>query len=72
MDESPQPVCYEIRVRGLPGTTKPAVFTGLQERADGTGIVLTGPLPDQEALPGVLAHIEALGFELLELRRTHC
>jgi hypothetical protein len=34
--------------------------------------VLTGPLPDQAALHGVLAQIEALGLELLELRRTLC
>jgi hypothetical protein len=34
--------------------------------------VLTGALPDQAALHGVLAQVEALGLELLELRRTHC
>jgi hypothetical protein len=31
--------------------------------------VLTGPLPDPAALHGVLAEIEALGLELLEVRR---
>jgi hypothetical protein len=31
--------------------------------------VLTGPLPDRAALCGVLAQIEALGLELLEVRR---
>jgi len=31
--------------------------------------VLTGPLPDRAALHGVLAEIEALGLELLEVRR---
>jgi hypothetical protein len=30
--------------------------------------VLTGALPDQAALFGVLGHIEALGLELLEVR----
>jgi hypothetical protein len=34
--------------------------------------VLTGPPPDQAALFGVLSHIEALGLELLEVRRTRC
>jgi hypothetical protein len=34
--------------------------------------VLTGLLPDRAALYGVLAEIEALGLELLELRRTRC
>jgi hypothetical protein len=31
--------------------------------------VLTGPLPDRAALYGVLVQIEALGLELLEVRR---
>jgi hypothetical protein len=31
--------------------------------------VLTGPLPDRAALHGVLAEIEALGLELLDVRR---
>jgi hypothetical protein len=31
--------------------------------------VLTGPLEDRSAVFGVLAHIEALGLELLELRQ---
>ena len=31
--------------------------------------VLTGTLPDQAALYGALAQIEALGLELLEVRR---
>jgi hypothetical protein len=31
--------------------------------------VLTGLLEDQSAVFGVLAHIEALGLELLELRQ---
>ena len=31
--------------------------------------MLTGTLPDQAALYGVLAEVEALGLELIELRR---
>jgi hypothetical protein len=31
--------------------------------------VLTGPLEDRSALYGVLAQVEALGLELLEVRR---
>ena len=31
--------------------------------------MLAGALPDQAALHGVLAEIEALGLELLEVRR---
>jgi hypothetical protein len=72
MRERSRPVCYEIRVRGLLGGTLLGAFPGLRARADGTDTVLTGPLPDQAALHGVLAQIEALGLELLELRRTRC
>ena len=36
---------------------------------DGSDTVLNGPLTDPSALFGVLAQIEALGLELLELRQ---
>ena len=38
-----------------------------ETRADET--VLSGPVPDQAALHGLLAQIEALGLELLEVSR---
>jgi hypothetical protein len=47
-------------------------FPDLGAQADGTETVLTGPLADQAALYGLLAQIEALGLELLEVRRTGC
>jgi hypothetical protein len=72
MDELSRPVCYEFRVRGLLGGTLLGAFPGLRARADGTDTVLTGPLSDQAALHGVLAQIEALSIELLELRRKRC
>ena len=46
-----------------------SAFPTLQARATGGDTVLTGPLPDRAALHGVLAEIEALGLELLEVRR---
>jgi hypothetical protein len=46
-----------------------SAFPGLQAEQRGADTVLTGTLPDQAALYGVLAEIEALGLELLELRR---
>ena len=72
MDEPTKSVCYEIRVRGLLGGTLLGAFPGLRARADGTETVLSGPVVDQAALFGVLNQIEALGLELLELRRTRC
>jgi hypothetical protein len=70
MEEMTRPVWYEIRVRGLLGGVLLDAFPGLHAQADGTETVLTGPLVDRAALYGVLAQIEALGLELLEVRRT--
>ena len=60
---------YRIRVRGHLGQTIRSAFPALQARASGGDTVLTGPLPDRAALHGVLAQIEALGLELLAVRR---
>lgn len=60
---------YRIRVRGHLGQTIRSAFPALQARASGGDTVLTGSLSDRAALYGVLAQIEALGLELLEVRR---
>ena len=65
----PPPHRYRMRVRGRLGETTRSAFPALQARASGADTVLTGPLPDPSALHGVLAEIEALGLELLEVRR---
>ena len=72
MNEPARAVCYEIRIRGQLGDTLLGGFPGLQAQTDGAETVLTGALPDQAALHGVLAQIDALGLELLELRRRNC
>jgi hypothetical protein len=61
---------YQIRVRGTLSDTLLAAFPGLQPRTELGETVLEGSLPDQAALHGVLATIEALGLELLEVRRS--
>jgi len=61
------PQRYRIRVRGHLGQAIRGAF--LQAWASGGDTVLTGPLPDRAALHGVLAELEALGLELLEVRR---
>jgi hypothetical protein len=60
---------YRIRVRGRLGETVRSAFPALQVTASGGDALLTGPLPDRAALYGVLAQIEALGLDLLEVRR---
>ena len=60
---------YAIRVRGHLGETMRSAFPALQAHTRGRDTVLTGTLPDQAALHGVLAEIEAFRLELLEVRR---
>ena len=47
------------------------LFPTLSTEAQGAETVLAGALADQAALYGVIAQIEALGLELIEVRRTH-
>jgi hypothetical protein len=70
MDEHLGPTQYEIRVRGVLSDRLLAAFPALRSRADRGDTVLAGALPDQAALHGVLAQIEALGLELVEVRRS--
>ena len=65
----PRPHRYRIRVRGRLGETACSAFPALRAQGSGGDTVLTGALPDRAALYGVLAEIEALGLELLEVRR---
>jgi len=46
-----------------------SAFSGLRARAEGGDTVLTGVLADRAARQGVLAGPEALGLELIEVRR---
>jgi hypothetical protein len=64
-----QPPRYEIRVRGRLGETICSAFPDLRARPDGDDTVLAGMLADQAALYGVLAELEALSLELIEVRR---
>ncbi|MDQ2811497.1 MAG: hypothetical protein M3Z75_06360 [Actinomycetota bacterium] len=61
---------YEIRVQGVLGPTLLTAFPALSAGAYDGVTVLSGYLPDQAALHGVLAQIESLGLELLAVRRA--
>jgi hypothetical protein len=65
-----QPVHYEICVRGRLGTLMRAAFPAFQAQVRGDDTVLIGALPDHAALYGVLAQMEALALEVLDLRRV--
>ena len=60
---------YEIRIRGHLGEQMLYGFPDLESRTCGDDTVLTGVLSDQSALYGVLAQIESLALELIEVRR---
>jgi hypothetical protein len=60
---------YEIRVRGRLSDSLLAAFEGMRAAVEPVGTVLRGPVQDQAALYGLLDRIQALGLELVELRR---
>jgi len=64
------PSLYTIRIRGRLGATALSAFPTMVAELTGSETVLTGVLEDQSAMFGVLAQIEALGLELLELRQV--
>ena len=64
-----EPQRYEIRVRGPIGPTIMQAFPTLAERRSGQDTLLIGPLPDQSAVYGVIHQLEAVGLQLLEIRR---
>ncbi len=67
--EPQAPACYEFRIRGHLGATTLRGFPALRAETQGHDTLLRGAVADQAALHGVLAQVEALGLELLELRR---
>ncbi len=64
----PAPALYMIRINGHLGATVLSAFPALAPQHHGAHTVLTGLL-DPSALYGVLAEIEALGLDLLEIRK---
>jgi hypothetical protein len=62
------PCQYMIRVNGHLGATVLSAFPAMAARRQGAQTVLTGLL-DQSALYGVLADIESLGLDLVEVRQ---
>ena len=59
---------YVIRINGHLGATVLSAFPAMTPQRHGAHSVLTGLL-DRSALYGVLAEIETLGLDLLEIRK---
>ena len=60
---------YEIRVRGRLTDSLVAAFEDMHASVEPVETVLHGPVEDQAALYGLLDRIQALGLELVEVRR---
>ena len=63
------PCWYAIRIKGRLGPTALSAFPTMACETRGGETVLTGLVEDRCALFGVVGQIEALGLDLLELRR---
>jgi hypothetical protein len=61
---------YMIRISGRLGATALSAFPTMGSEVRGGQTVLMGSLEDRAAVYGVLAQIEALGLEILELRQV--
>ena len=64
----PAPALYTIRINGQLGAMMLSAFPAMVPQWCGAHTVLTGLL-DRSALYGVLAEIDALGLDLLEVRQ---
>lgn len=60
---------YEIHIKGRVGEELLGAFEGMDATVQSVETVLRGPVVDQSALHGLLDQIQALGLELVEVRR---
>ena len=60
---------YAFRISGRLTPALTAALEPLKTIETGVDTLLVGPVTDRAALHGYIAHLEALGLELVELRR---
>jgi hypothetical protein len=60
---------YEIRIKGRVGDSMLSAFEGLAVTIEPVETVLYGPIADQNTLHELLAKLQTLGLEVVELRR---
>ena len=61
---------YEIRIKGRVSAALLDSFAGMDSDLEPVETVLHGPVKDQAELHGVIDRIQALGLELVEVRRV--
>jgi hypothetical protein len=69
-DAPPARALYQLRVEGPIPADLVRVLGGLKISVEPAETVLSGTLPDQAALFGLLVRIHGLGLQLLEVRRV--
>ena len=69
MSRARWPARYEIRVESIMHERWSDWFDGLQIEILGDATVLSGTLPDQSALHGILDRVRDLGLTVISLRR---
>ena len=60
---------YEIRVEGVLDQRRTAWFDGIEIASDHSQTVISGPVPDQAALHGLLNRVGDLGLVIVSVRR---
>ena len=60
---------YEIRIKGRVSRALLDSFEGMQSDLEPVETVLHGPVRDQSELHGLIDRIQALGLELVEVRK---
>jgi hypothetical protein len=60
---------YEIRIRGRVSAAVLQMFDPLQSDVERVETVLSGSVRDQAELHGLLHRVQALGLEIVEVRR---
>ena len=63
------PAHYEVRVQGVLDARWSQWFEGLQLRSEADQTILSGTLPDQPALHGILDRVRDLGLSIIAVRR---
>jgi hypothetical protein len=62
---------YEIRITGTLPPEALLDFEHLTAAVEPAGMLVHGPLPDQAALRELLARLELLGVQMVEVHRLH-